>query len=252
MGILVGLPVLALLVVALLVGGRLLLLARRTRGAPEFCIGMGFYLNAVFGHPLMAGSGFGGARVSEVNLPLFALGSLLVGIGMMFLYAFTWRVFRPHEAWARWGIALAFLGLVAQSAGMTYALASAGADASPHEVTAGWATVEHALVGLCLGWTGLESLLFHLRMRRRLALGLAEPVVTNRFLLWAIFGIATFLVLVVNMTYHIAGVSTLTDPVCQLVTILGALLASGAMYLAFLPPAVYLRWIESRARAAAA
>ncbi len=248
MRILLGLPVLSLLVVALLVGGRLLLLARRTRGFPEFCIGMGFYLNAVFGHPLMAGSGWGGSRVAEVNLLLFGLGSSFVALGMMFLYGFTWRVFRPRESWARWGTVLACLALVAQAVGMVRGLASAGPDAIPHEVTAGWATVQHALVGLCLAWTGLESLLFYLQMRRRLAFGLADPVVANRFLLWAIFGIATFAVLAVNAAYHVAGVTTLNHPVCQLVTVLGALVASGAMYLAFLPPGLYVRAIERRAR----
>lgn len=252
MRILLGLLVLSLLTVALWVGGRLLWLARRTRGAPELCIGLAFYLNAVFGHPLMAGSGWGGTRVAEVNLPVFAVGSLFVALGISFLYGFTWRVFRPREVWARWAIALACLLLVAQAVGMIHGLASAGPDANPHEVTAGWATVQHALVGLCLGWTGLESLLFYLQMRRRLAFGLADPVVANRFLLWAIFGFTMFLVLVVNGAYHVAGVTTLNDPVCQLVTVLGALVASAAMYLAFLPPAAYLRAVLRRTRAAAA
>ena len=34
---------------------------------------------------------------------------------MLFLYGFTWRVFRPHESWAKWGVALAGLLLVAQA-----------------------------------------------------------------------------------------------------------------------------------------
>lgn len=250
--ILLGTSILVLLAVALLVGGRLLLLARRTRGLPELCIGMGFYLNAVFGHPLMAWSGWGGSRVADVSVAVFGVGSLLVGAGMIFLYVFTWRVFRPREAWAAGLTAIASLVLVAQAVGMTHALATASADARPHEVTATWATIQHGMVGLCLAWTGLESILFHQQMRRRLALGLADPVVTNRFLLWAVFGVTTTVILVVNAGYHLAGVTTLNDPVCQLVTILGALIASGAMYLAFVPPAAYSRLIERRARPAEA
>jgi hypothetical protein len=248
MHLLLGIPVLALGAIALLVGGRLLLLARRTRGAPEFCIGMGFYLNAVLGHPLMAGSGWAGPTISGMNLPLFAVGSGFVAIGVMFLFGFTWRVFRPRAAWASWGTALACLLLAAQAAGMIHALATAPPESRPHEATAAWATLEHALVGISLGWTGLESLLFYAKMRRRLALGLADPVVANRFLLWAIFGISTFAILVVNAAYHMAGFTTLNHPVCQLVTVLGALLASGAMYLAFLPPAAFVRAIQRRAR----
>jgi hypothetical protein len=111
-------------------------------------------------------------------------------------------------------------------------------------VTAAWATVQHLMVGLCLAWTGLESLLFYRQMRRRLALGLADPVVTNRFLLWAVFGVTTTAILVVNAGYHLAGVNTLNDPVCRLVTTLGAFVASSAMYLAFVPPAFYVRLLE--------
>ncbi len=247
--ILLSLSVFALLAVALLVGGRLLLLARRTRGLPELCIGMGFYLNAVFGHPLMAWSGWGGSRVADVNVALFGVGSLLVGFGMIFLFVFTWRVFRPREAWAAGFTAIASLVLLAQAGGMTHALATASADASPHEVTAGWATIQHMTVGLCLAWTGVESLIFHHQMRRRLALGLADPVVTNRFLLWAIFGFTATAIVVVNAAYHLAGVTTLNDPVCQSVTILGGFVASAAMFLAFVPPAAYLRLVERRARA---
>jgi hypothetical protein len=250
--ILLGFSVFGLLAVALLVGGRLLLLARRTRRLPELCIGMGFYLNAVFGHPLMAWSGWGGSRVADVSVAAFGVGSLLVGAGMTFLYVFTWRVFRPGEAWAAGLTAVASLAFVAQAVGMTHALATAGADARPHDVTAAWATFQHVMVGLCLAWTGLESLLFHRQMRRRLALGLADPVLTNRFLLWAVFGVTTTAVLVVNAVYHLAGISTLNNPVCQLVTILGALVASGAMSLAFIPPAAYLRLIERRTRPAEA
>ena len=42
------------------------------------------------------------------------------------------------------------------------------------------------MVVLAFAWGGFEALRYFFLLRRRQALGLADPVVTNRFLLWAI------------------------------------------------------------------
>ena len=38
-------------------------------------------------------------------------------------------------------------------------------------------------------WTSVESLTWWRRMHRRVALGLADPVVANRFFLWGVLGL---------------------------------------------------------------
>jgi hypothetical protein len=243
---LLGASAVVLLGVALGVGGRLLLLAYRTRSLPELSIGICFYASAALGYPLMLASGWAGPRVADVNVWLLGAGCLAVSCGMVFLYVFTWKVFRPRAGWAAVGVGGATLVFLTQAIGTVAAVAMAGPDASPYEVTRHWSAVQILATGLGLAWTGAESLHYHRVLRRRLALGLADPVVTNRFLLWGVFGLATTGIIAVNAVIHFGGSASLEHPASQLVTAFGGLAAGAAMYLAFLPPAAYLRFVERR------
>lgn len=234
---------------ALGVGGRLLLLGARNRQLPELSIGICFYATAAVGYPLMLGSGWGGTRVGQVNPWLLGPGCLAVAAGMTFLYVFTWRVFRRDSAGARACVVAAAALLSLQALGTVGAVLRAPAEASPYAVTRHWSALQLAVVGIGLAWTGLESLRYHRVLRRRLALGLVDPVVANRVLLWAIFGLSTTAIVAVNAVIHFGGVASLEHPASQLATALGGLVAGGAMYLAFLPPVAYRRWVERRARA---
>jgi len=82
-------------------------------------------------------------------------------------------------------------------------------------------------------------------MRRRLAVGLADPVVVNRFLLWALACLSGVMVtgasMMMTMTgendpkawpYLLIGIFAFTAPVCQ--------------WLAFFPSDGYRSWIAGR------
>jgi hypothetical protein len=81
-------------------------------------------------------------------------------------------------------------------------------------------------------------------LRRRLALGLVEPFLCHRFLLWtiamgstaAIFGTA----LVLNVT---RGVLVFASPTALVVVSVFGLLGAWALLFAFLPPAAYVRFV---------
>jgi len=84
-------------------------------------------------------------------------------------------------------------------------------------------------------------------MRKRQALGLADPVVTNRFLMWGV-GAA-----LASLGTGIATVTALLTDVSPLesAAIVGSSSAHGfaaaiAIWLAFLPPAPYQRWLRRR------
>jgi hypothetical protein len=99
-----------------------------------------------------------------------------------------------------------------------------------------------------MAWSSFESLLYWSRMRRRLRLGLADAVVTNRFLLWGIGSGAAFLgsafgVAVIALT----GPTSSRIPSFDLIVSLHGLVAAIAMWFAFQPPAFYVRWLERRA-----
>jgi len=231
------------------VGVRMLLLARRTRGRHELLIGAGMVLIGTIGYPAGIASGFGRA-VSEMNLPIWFAGTFITQIGITLIFAFTWQVFRPAERWGKTivvGGALFMLGSLLASA---YALANAPPDANSQEVVR--VPIFVGMVGYsgCFLWTAIEGLLQYRNARRRLSLGLADAVIVNRFLLWGLFGLCATLINVASVAGNALGV----DPSRSLL-VLGPMgvfgfFASIAMYLAFLPPAAYLARIRAKGVAA--
>jgi hypothetical protein len=94
----------------------------------------------------------------------------------------------------------------------------------------------------------LESLRYYALMRRRRALGLADPVVTNRFLVWGAGEAASTLVVlalfVATMTQP--GISA-ADPFVSWCVTLAGLLNAFVWWLTFTPPKTYLRWVRAGA-----
>lgn len=61
-----------------------------------------------------------------------------------------------------------------------------------------------SVVGTYPLWSATEAFLYHDRMRHRSALGLADPIVANRFLLWAVAALCTTLsIWSVNLPYFL-------------------------------------------------
>ena len=96
---------------------------------------------------------------------------------MILICFFTWRVFRPDDPGAR----AICLGL---SAILVAAWATEGLVRGFHAgAIDGWLTVVLGLRGLGFAWAGIESARYWLQLRRRQRLGLADPLLVNRFLL---------------------------------------------------------------------
>ena len=100
----------------------------------------------------------------------------------------------------------------------------------------------------CLLWASFEATVYWRKMARRARLGIADPLVTNRFLLWALgAGAAGWGSLFGLVAEWVVGRPGLEIP--WLTACLSALgsIAAAAMYLAFTPPRAYQRWIQARA-----
>jgi hypothetical protein len=231
------------------VGVRLLILARRTRGAPEFCAGAGLLCLSVLAHPFSAVARLPALVGTFPGDLLFALGMATTALGVVLLYEFTRRTFRPGEAWAVALVALAGLAVAVQSAGLMVA-------------TTGAARVEEILprarpwtIAICLtlagsfAWTAVEGVLCYGRLKKRLALGLADPVVANRVWLWSASGVVVTVLLGEIAELAGRGAMVLHDPVALLATALCGAATSSLWYLAFLPPRTYTRWVRRRAAA---
>ena len=114
----------------------------------------------------------------------------------------------------------------------------------PH--TRPWAIAIVVTLALTFAWTGGESFAHHLRLRRQLALGLADPVVANRLLLWALSAFATVVVCAVLAACMRAGLAPLRHPLPLALIGVAALSASSCWTLAFLPPDGYLEAVRRR------
>jgi hypothetical protein len=243
MTILLALAILVFVLAASTVGLRLLALARRTGQLPELLVGAGFSLIGLLGYPLAMLSGFGRGAVSEVHLGVWVAGVLVMDVGLACLYAFTARVFRPGP----WGWALAVLlaaTSVVSALGTLSALQAAPPDAPSFRVSAAWTLFGQLGSGAGFGWIGVESWLQFQMARRRRSLGLSDPAVANRFLLFVLFALCCMGMNAANSAALAAGVSAVSSvPVQLAMTVLG-LGASACMYLAFLPPPAYRRWLS--------
>jgi hypothetical protein len=157
-------------------------------------------------------------------------------LGQTGIAIFNWRVFRAGES------APAVLA-VAVAAGMTalwlaQALGS-GWGAFARTQQGPWALQQWCSI-VTMGWGGLESILYYAKLRKRLVLGLADPVVANRFLLWGVFGLMATGINFTSALGNALGIDPSRAPLVLVpLGFLGAI-ACAAMYLAFFPPAWYL------------
>jgi hypothetical protein len=245
---LAGICLLLFVAVCTLVGVRMLLLARRTKGLPELLMGTGMVVIAGIGYPISHLSGFGGP-VGKMVVPLWIASTLLTQTGIVCIYAFNQQVFRPRDGWARPVVVAAGALMLVSLAGSAHALAGAPPEMLSQRAARGW--LFFGMIGYsgCFVWSAFEGFTQHAKARRRLALGLADRVVVNRFLLWGVFGLMATGINVSSAIGNLLGVDPTRSPAVLVpMGVLGAL-AGAAMYLAFVPPAWYLGWLRGGARA---
>jgi len=242
--VLLGISSLASLIAALVLGIRLLRLSSRTRRLPEFAMGMSFLIGGVFGFLFIlignpaAGVGFSAASGEF----LFRMGVSLLGVGICFTYVFVWQTFRPRSAVAR-KFTIAAIVCILASLWAVWTSSIEEALMSPIH-NAG----EMVRLGGML-WGCGEALHYYTAMRRRLALGLADPVVTNRFFLWGIAMGAGVMATLVGAFMTLSGI---VDPDAWPYLFLGifAAISPAAQWLAFFPPRAYRGWIMGHAQEA--
>lgn len=233
----------ALCVMSVVVGAKLLRLAKRTGGFPERALGLFFLLGGGVGYPLSALA----ALFPDWHAPLSLGSSLFTGVSMAMLFLFTARVFRAGDRGGRVGVAIG-LALV-----LTYVLGHSIANFSasgPDEVMRAqmiWGGVSLVMSGAAYGWTSFESLRHYLRSRRRLAIGLGDPVASNRMLLWGLMGLTTIAVVVVDAVLLYSAPVFAREVAIPLVTCGGGLVVGVILILAFFPPRAYLEAIRRQA-----
>jgi len=225
--------------VGLVVGLRLLRLARRTGEWPERLIGSAFLCGSMLGYPTLVASDRLRAVAPDPALALFFTGSTGLLVAAVCLLAFWQRVYHPDRIAARrtFLVGSVFLVVCLFCLMLTH---SAGAKAAANP----WYLPGLVGQGVAYALNGWASTRYWQMLRRRLSLGLVDPIVVNRILLWSAAAWAiTLQYLYSTIRMAMTGESSVTGFGVALVSSLG-LVAAGTMLLAFFPPRSYLLWLE--------
>jgi hypothetical protein len=171
----------AYLVAALIVGVRLVCLARRTRELPELMIGSSFLSGAMIGHPATLASELLASESSGLAWPLATAGTIGLAVATVCILVAWWRIYHPASRWGPWVVSLwtALVAVVgAMELGRPLAELAPGANPwEPHRM------VVQGGAFLAIAWSGFR---YHAMLRRRMRIGLADPVVANRIWLWSV------------------------------------------------------------------
>lgn len=227
------------------VGLKLLTIAVRQGGLAVWSCGLAFSLIAFLGYPLPVVAGLGRGTVAEMNLPLLLVGNWSSAAGMSLFFVFTAHVFRSQQAWARGLAGLLIAAYVGVTSASSLAFLQAAPDADPFEVNWIYAIGIQLLCCVCFGWISVEGLRQWRMSRRRLALGLADPVVSNRFLMWGLFGASTFVMVLVLLTLQFLRINAGNHVLGALTMAFFGVVSSSFAALAFFPPRAYLARIRA-------
>jgi len=253
MQILAGIGTFTLILVGGAVGLRLLLLARRTRQLPEFLIGGALFGFAGIAQPmnLLAGA-FAKQENRSATLACIGLSLLAAHLTHAGMAAFNRLVFRREEAWALVAASTLSAASFASVAYVVYIVVVEMGPAAMQQRIAARMACFAGLGFFLIGWTGVESFRYYGLMRKRMTLGLADPVLTNRFFVWGLgcstTAVSSFVVAI--LAYQ--GANLAEDPVVLLVVAGSGIITSIGWYLSFLAPASYQRWVRARSEATGA
>jgi len=225
-------------IIYLLAGVRLALLGARTGEIPERFLGVSFILLGVSGvcYCLPDIDTF-----SAFETPLYFTARVAYLPGVVLVAAFTARVFRSDDHWARW-LVWGFTALVVAGVAGSVAVG----DWEGFSLSNRWFWLEWVGYTLPFGWAAAEALGQFRKARRRMRVGLCEPSVCNRMLLWCLFGALQFVscvfVLGQYAAYERENVFSATWDYLYSSATLTALVV---MWFAFFPPRFYVRWVNA-------
>jgi hypothetical protein len=220
----------------LVVGARLLHLASRTGELPERLLGAMFLFTGasyvLYDLPIIFDS-------ESLWTPFNFAGRVLFLPAPIFLAVFTRRVFRAESAWAKWMVRGCAALLVVGVTG-----SALRGDWEGFSISSPWFWLEWSGYTIPYAWAGAESLIQYGQARRRMQVGLCDPLVCNRFLLWGLYGtVAAIVSLMIPIQHGAYQQEHVFNAMWDTLIGAGEILSIVPMWLVFFPPAPYRRWI---------
>jgi hypothetical protein len=237
--------VLLFILCSLVVGARLMFVYARLKQPPELFLGLAY---------LLAGTlGWGGLLVGALKTPpgervpeAYQAWSVVFGdAGTLCFYLFIWYVFRRQSAIAKGLVALAALAFAVSLVKDTW-LTGVTFGPPPGTATTVCGSIGRMVV---FPWMAFEAFTQYFAFRRRARIGLGNPLVANRLLLWALSAVAMFAISATSTALYWTAIDA-ADATAKVNRAGGAygvlaLLSSLALWLAFFPPKAYTGWVES-------
>jgi hypothetical protein len=230
-------------------GGRLLRKALRTGNEPERLLGLHLVLAIGVGSLFL---GFATLTAySNQPLPGMLFDAITVAgntstiLGLMAALWFNYHVFHERRPGGRvvalLSSALMWLGFVMYAAG-------GGIKSEGLYGPESWAYVGAMVLGDL--WVITDALRFRSQLMRRLALGLADPLVVDRLLLWSVASLARVgLVLMAPLVTALVQTQAQRLAMAPFLLLLSALLilaATVSLWLMLAPSARYRSWVNAR------
>jgi hypothetical protein len=248
-GLIGGLAQIASIASAVFLGARLIRRGVRGRAAPELLLGTHLLLSIGVGSLLLTISSVSVYDVGHYSeRALYGLtfaGNAITILGLMAALWFNSTVFHAGQ---RVGRMFALAGCVAMWIGLALLFRSGALEAVVSYGRAYW-PLAFAMLAADV-WVATEALHFRAQLRRRLALGLVEPLVVERLGLWATAAIARMgLVSIAPLTNGLVPSTEARAALAPWMLLLSALLilvTCISYWLMLAPTDGYRRWVERR------
>jgi hypothetical protein len=224
------------------VGARLLALARASQRAPELFVGSAVTLLAAAALLEVTALELVGRGQDGLAHPVEVLALALHSASAASLCVGTWRIFSPDRHFAPL-LCILVAGVLFES---WAAVILPGQHTSSIGFTP-WFHLHVAARGFAFAWAAAATGSHALRLRRQVALGLADAFVCHRFGLWAAaMASSTAILATALFTNTTRGVLVFAWPPALLAVSVLGIVGSLSLWLAFLPPARYRRLVERR------
>jgi hypothetical protein len=223
-------------------GARLVRLGIRTRSATEKLLGLTFLIWTLTYVFLVI------AIVSKSQPALesqfYIASHIATNVGEIGLAYFTLLAFRRGSTWAQWLFAIVTICLVVGTAGSIWV----GDPGGVKPLTNAWWWCEWIGETATTVWIGAEGLHHYGTSRRRVRLGLCEPIVSHRYLLWGLAGVFWTLLGFVSVGHYVEFWATHSWS-ANLDNLVGfcEIAALVMIWLAYFAPAAYQRKINASA-----